>query len=133
MGMGLQALAFWISTVSANPTMAYIFSYAVLLICVVLTLFINNIGVCFLIFSRDPQPWFPAVLFLFKLVPAFNYALLFSVIGTKSGNHYDIMKNSWEKGTGFTYPDLFVEYEGNIPTLFDYKVTFLLVSLLIFV
>jgi len=120
--MALQSLAFWISTVSANATIAYVFSYGVLLVCVVLTLFINNIGVCYLLFMTNPPGWFVPILWVFKIVPAFNYSLLFVNIGQKSGHHYDIITNSWAKGTGFTYKDLFISQEGTIPNFISYKV-----------
>lgn len=122
LGTALQTLAFWIASISANATIAYVFSYGVLLVCVVLTLFINNIGVCFMLFMKNPPVWFVPILWLFQAVPAFNYSLLFVSIGQKSGRHYDIISNSWQKGDGFTYPDLFVGQEGNIPNLIDYKV-----------
>jgi len=124
MGLALQALAFWISTISANATIAYVFSYGVLLVSVVLTLFINNIGACALVFMEKTPSWFVPLRWLFQLAPAFNYSIIFLLIGYKSGSHFDIIKNYWVTGTGFTYEDLITDYVGEVPNLVQYHVFF---------
>ena len=125
-GLALQSVAFWISTVSASPSTAYVLSYGVLLLCVILTLFVNNAGICYLVYMLNPPTWFLFVKFLFKLIPAFNFAVLFFHICEKSGNHFDFVTNTWVTGPGFTYSDFFKSSDGEIPGIIEYSVSTLL-------
>lgn len=123
LGLGFQSIAFFISTICASATVAYVASYAVLLVSIILTLFINNMGMCMLMFSDDPPTWYKILKFIYHLIPSFNYATTFVHISAKSGNHYDMFNNYWVAGTGFKYSDLFEPEVGGIPGYIDYHVS----------
>ena len=129
MGLSLQAVAFWITTISAAASTAYVMSYGVLLLCVLLTLLVNNAGMCYILHMIDPPTWFVLVRTLFKVIPGFNYSVLFFYISERSGNHYDIETNNWVTGNGFKYSDFFKDSEGDIPEYFAYSVIRLFISL----
>lgn len=122
LGLSFQTLAFWISTISANATIAYVFSYGVLLVSVILTLFINNIAACSLVFMNNAPSWFLPIRWLFQFAPAFNYSIIFLLIGYKSGNHFDNIKNYWVTGPGFTSDDLFIDFHEKITNLAEFNI-----------
>jgi len=105
-GEAMIALSFWITTICSNFAMSYTLTYGFLFLSVVLEYYMSNNYLCYLIFMEDPPLWLWLIRSLLRMLPAFNYSILFGGVSMRSGLHFELDTNYWVQGPGFQYQDL---------------------------
>ena len=117
----MQCLSILISTIVSNLKSAYTVSYGLIIIGLIVQALFNSPILMKLIHTNNMPYWVRIITNILEIYPPYNFSSIYILICEESCVHFDHLTLKWIEGSGFNYTSLFINKEGSLKTLGDFK------------